>query len=141
MTDAYDLPPERMAAIAAWRMAIRSLRRYRTARGFWPTREQLATFDRRRSPEWWRGILDALREAGIVRRWLETPEERDTRRTHQARRRHSMRASRRSYRFALVDEYADAWEQAPHLAPHLAPRLAPHRPDPDTIPLFEDFDA
>lgn len=141
MTDAYDLPPERMAAIEAWRMAIRTLRRYRKARGFWPTREQLATFDRRRSPEWWRSMLDALREAGIVRRWLETPEERDMRRTHQARRRRSMRASRRSYRFALVDEHADAWEEALRLAPHLARCLAPHRPDPDTIPLFEDFDA
>ena len=137
MTDAYDLPPERMAAIAAWRMAIRSLRKYHRARGFWPTREQLANYDRRRSPEWWRAILDALREAGIVRRWMETPEERDTRRTHQARRRHNMRASRRSYRFALVDEHADAWDANARLAP----RLAPQPPDPDTLPLFEEPDV
>lgn len=137
MTDAYDLPPERMAAIAAWRMAIRSLRKYHRARGFWPTREQLANYDRRRSPEWWRAVLDALRESGIVRRWLETPEERDTRRTHQARRRHSMRVSRRSYRFALVDDHADAWDAKTRLAP----RLAPQPPDPDTLPLFEEPDV
>lgn len=134
-----DLPPERIPARVAWRMALRSLRKYHTARGFWPTREQLASYDRRRSPEWWRAMLEALRVAGAVSRWRETPAERDVRVKHQTRRRKSLRVSRRSYRYCLVDDVADGMlATTGRFAPRLAPRLAPHRPDVDTLPMFEE---
>lgn len=104
MSPRRDFTPGRMPAPVGWHMAIRNLRRYYAAKGEWPTLEQLAKYDQRRSPTWWHSAIRELVKAGAVRRWMESADERDARFAREAVRGRVRRRSRGAYRFAVVDE-------------------------------------